>query len=991
MLDILQRNSNYFDFDCMSARFSQYKSNIYLFNKCFLKPIGIFLFAILLLVPIGVHAMNAIQVSTSEELMEVLLTATGGETIELAPGTYDPILLHGLKEPHLQGFDAPITITSADADNPATITNLRMHEVGNLHFDSLRFEYTYNDSGDPQRDKPVNLTYVENVSITNSEFVGNDLSGTDFKLDGYGAGIGLWVANSDEIDVSNNSFHNYFRGAVFSSVDSLEVTGNDVSGMSSDGFNFVRVADTLIEDNYFHDFRASPIGDAHMDMIQFWTANTGSPSENVVIRGNLFDSGEGDRTHSIFMRNEEVDRGKAGDEMFYQNILIEDNVIHNSHSHGISVGASNGLIIRNNTLVHNTEVDASEPAAVPRINAFWESYGVEVYGNIVPGEVKVDSSTGKAFDNLVTQATKPGDPNYVQNVFVDALGGRLTSVEDLQVLPGSAGDGVGAELSRFDQSPSDLIAAIRLPSQTMEGTSLELDAGLSRGPAVGQADVPAFKAVAAESGSADGGVTYEWSIYDANGNLVHQDTGVRLNYPADTPGDYVVELVVTGPDGQSATNSAKFSVAATKLLDIDFTDGVAEDSSFYGTGFSINEHGSLVDFGTIKALKMDEQTLVHMGKNSLMYGMESFTIEFGLQRESETSRAGDIFRMHASQEIELTGDGEIRFWMFNDDGEKFTITTSGADITDTEWHHVAVTFDGASNKVGIYVNGDLLGSGEVTGTTESSQQWWGPTLGNPWHPNFDGYISHLSVDVNPIDAGDAENLSGQLHAVVQGSEWVPPQDDQQGSVDPTDPVADTAFAFNGILDIDGDDKNDVHLRGSAQLVDGGDGQDYVDLDGGYVSFGRDADFFEASELSLFMNFRTDAPNEGTARLLWNHMQYGVELVGDDKLVFKFMNGDRTRVEVDDLDINAGEWHSVGFAFDESNGAFKAYLDGEMIASSTLDGISIGKSAYWDVWAGGTPWGRNLEGDIGNVAVYHEFIDEDDVPSYLQNEQDTLLV
>ena len=44
------------------------------------------------------------------------------------------------------------------------------------------------------------------------------------------------------------------------------------------------------------------------------------------------------------MRNEMVDQGKAGLEMYYQNITIENNVIYNAQTHGITVGETTGLI-----------------------------------------------------------------------------------------------------------------------------------------------------------------------------------------------------------------------------------------------------------------------------------------------------------------------------------------------------------------------------------------------------------------------------------------------------------------------------------------------------------------------------------------------------------------------------------------------------------------------------------------------------------------------
>jgi hypothetical protein len=88
-------------------------------------------------------------------------------------------------------------------------------------------------------------------------------------------------------------------------------------------------------------------------MIQFWTNGTDAPSTGIVIRGNLLASGRGAWTQSIFMRNEEVDKGRAGRGMFYRDILIEENVIANAHVNGIMVGQTDGLLIRRNTLLRN--------------------------------------------------------------------------------------------------------------------------------------------------------------------------------------------------------------------------------------------------------------------------------------------------------------------------------------------------------------------------------------------------------------------------------------------------------------------------------------------------------------------------------------------------------------------------------------------------------------------------------------------------------------
>ena len=98
-------------------------------------------------------------------------------------------------------------------------------------------------------------------------------------------------ADSTNITIRNNTFFNWHRAAVFSGVGRLKLLNNEVSSVRSDGFNFANVNDVLIEGNQFHDF--TPTSDDHADMIQFWTSGTTSPSTNIVIRGNILNSGRG--------------------------------------------------------------------------------------------------------------------------------------------------------------------------------------------------------------------------------------------------------------------------------------------------------------------------------------------------------------------------------------------------------------------------------------------------------------------------------------------------------------------------------------------------------------------------------------------------------------------------------------------------------------------------------------------------------------------------
>ena len=74
------------------------------------------------------------SVSDNAELAEAFAMAKGGDRIELLAGNYDAQTLRN------RDFDRPVTITSADEDDPAvfrhalTLKNANGIEISNLHF-----------------------------------------------------------------------------------------------------------------------------------------------------------------------------------------------------------------------------------------------------------------------------------------------------------------------------------------------------------------------------------------------------------------------------------------------------------------------------------------------------------------------------------------------------------------------------------------------------------------------------------------------------------------------------------------------------------------------------------------------------------------------------------------------------------------------------------------------------------------------------------------
>ena len=162
----------------------------------------------------------------------------------------------------------------------------------------------------------------------------------------------------------------------------------------------------------------------------------------MIIRGNFLDAGTGNWTQSIYMAN-------SGDP--FLNILIEDNVIYNDHVHGITVGETDGLVIRNNTLLH-------DPSAIYALGwplsiiLYGTSLNVTVESNIAAdiwiGGNKIPDGLG---NNLLVQRDGPGRKNYYLKLFTNALG-QDPDLADLRALPGGLIErhGLGAEMTRSD-------------------------------------------------------------------------------------------------------------------------------------------------------------------------------------------------------------------------------------------------------------------------------------------------------------------------------------------------------------------------------------------------------------------------------------------------------------------------------------------------------------------------------------------------------------
>ena len=405
-----------------------------------------------LLIPLACAALPAAALplaaraaDPTHALYAALAGAKGGERIELPGGTYEGFFL-GKSTPFDIRFPQTVTIASADPANPAVFTDMDLRGVANLAIEDVVFDYTWRP-GAKLSQRAFTLSDCQNVAIRNALFDGDLIRGQGPRDDGLATAVAISIRGCDGAVFENNRIERFFRGLVMSGGSGNVVAGNELRQLRMDGMNFAQVEDVLIEGNYIHDFARSAVKEEHADMIQFWTNNTSAPSRGITIRNNVLLAGEGDATQSIFMRNDLVDRGKAGREMFYRDVLIEGNVIVNGHLHGISVGETDGLTIRNNTVLRGERFAAAgdrrdRSVTIPQINVNEAATRVTVTGNLAGG-LPPGRPGWTVQGNMLVQNVSPTRPGYYHTVFVDAILGDPRVLDSFAYRPGGPADAAG--------------------------------------------------------------------------------------------------------------------------------------------------------------------------------------------------------------------------------------------------------------------------------------------------------------------------------------------------------------------------------------------------------------------------------------------------------------------------------------------------------------------------------------------------------------------
>lgn len=932
---------------------------------------------------------SVISVSNAEELMNALALVKGGDSIVLAPGDYGDLKMGPFDA--LSGqFASNVTITSADPTMPASFSGLKLTNASNITFDNVVFDHKYS-AGDSIWEQPFGMSDSTNITITNSTFDGDVPTGVSSVDDGVGTGYGLFVRGSSNIKLDSNEFHTFRIGITFAETTGIEITNNNIHSMRSDGMNMLEVQNVLIEDNYLHDFEGAIGSGDHRDMIQFWTGYTDAPSTDIIIRGNLLDIGEGDWTQSIFMRNDLVDQGLAGSEMFYQNILIENNTIYNGHLHGITIGETNGLVIRNNSVIQAEGRDGLQEGGigVPVINLADSSTNVQVVSNIAGGLMGFgDQNDWSRQNNAFIQNDDPNAPGYYDDVFFKSSMSPREGVHEFVVIPGSMIDALGAGSThvQLDTQPDTVNPLFNVTSLENGGGAIVFDASETYGP-VDLVDA-----------------TIEWNFGDG---IVA--TGAVVQHVFGAAGIYEVTATVRLPDGTAASTKAPVAIAGDNIVSFDRQSGQFINHAY---GFDEIAAGSVDDLVTtaegygIQMGGTGFHAIIDSDDIARIFGADNFEMSMTISADAPGASSGEILRLHQSFITEVDQNGELFFRLFTDDGSQVRVRTQGVKLDDGQAHQIRIAFNGAEDSLQIWIDEALIASEAVTGSLPEAKRTL--TFGNGWgQDNFDGKLldfslSSASNDFSLYDGATVPLSSAEINApepdstpqedpVLDSSETAISEPIEPGDTtnspesDPavTEPVKEPDAEeesslpepfLNGGYHLDFASKK-IKFRDDAHLVDTQDGT-AISFDGAkdFVSLGRLKEFETSQKLAFSVDFTSDN-NNGVERLVWNHMKVGLALTKDGLRVHVGNSEDTfgKYFQVDEFDLHDGSQHNVTVMVDAETDRLQVLVDNALVLDEQeTDFELVGAGGHEWGWSLGTAWDSWFDGEVYDLQVSDQF-------------------
>lgn len=679
--------------------------------------------------------------SNAADFRTAIDAAQGGDRIELAPGSYGELFLQDMR------FGGPgVTIASADPDDRAVFDKVYLYRSDNLHFDSIEIDFEpVGNTG-----YAVGFRAVEgaDVSIRNSLLQGGYDPDRDPKYADRPIGFGVQLRRMEDVRIENNEITDFHVGVNMAHVQGLTVNHNTIAEVRTSPMTGGGVNDVEVIGNHFgssHPVDLGGNGD-HGDMIHIYPQiNQKGPAENIVIRDNFLEQGTGtDPILGIYID----DAGSAASGLGYRNVVIENNIIHNGDAQGIRVENADGLSIRNNSLIQSSGTDRGD---APGIVLTSGTRNAVVDNNIVAGII-TGSSTGANAERLnvdiggtlYIQDRNVNGANYVGDLFVNGLVSN-GNVNDFIPLKGSAAEGYGATLVRFD---SDDAAHVAVISDTrgahLDVKTLNFD----------------LQELHDETGAIDiAGAQIDWDFGDgATGS------GEGIAHTYDTAGTYDVTAEVALASGETVRVGHTVDVFTAGAVDLNFDRGILDESDIANpidvVGDVRLEAGR---FGDALRLASD-RARVEIGRSEEILNNPEFSMSFAFQKDGGVAGnddSGKLVYFSGTSYITAT-EGQIAFYGTTTTGRGISLSVEDSAMEAGGWHHLTYTFSAAAGTAALYLDGREVDRVEGLTGIQKTTSGHDLHLGGRVNDGFGGLIDEFDFTRAALTAEEVEGRYAAL-------------------------------------------------------------------------------------------------------------------------------------------------------------------------------------------------------------------------------------
>jgi Ca2+-binding RTX toxin-like protein len=375
-------------------------------------------------------------VSSVTALNAALKAAQAGDSILLTAGTYTGTVASYLN------FAGNVTVTSADAGHPATLTNLNVTSSSGLTFSGLDFRA---DGAGP--DNPFLVARSHDVTLT-----GLDVHGSADGLQNDRAA--MLVRDSANVTVSDSVFHDLWIGIGHLNNDHLTIAGNTFKEIQMDGIRGGGSSFVTITRNTFSNFH--PAATDHPDAIQFWTSNTTTSAHDIAVTENVFmrGSGTGVIPQGIFF-NDEVGT------LPYQHLTITGNMLAGAGYNGIAIFHGDDVVVKDNVVVGF--MDYKSWIRLEKVD------GGTVSGNETTLLMLTATDTNLvSTDNIIVAQVSDGGAAYLsawQAIYDAPTNATFTGTSGADTLVGSAGadvlsGGLGDDVYVVNSTGDSVVEAI---------------------------------------------------------------------------------------------------------------------------------------------------------------------------------------------------------------------------------------------------------------------------------------------------------------------------------------------------------------------------------------------------------------------------------------------------------------------------------------------------------------------------------------------------